>query len=146
MFYYHIIKNENMLFEVGVRSSFIKYGCMDFICFYSRQVIEQANSPIINYFLFINVFVIKKNWHYSFNRYHGFIISIVVKLSCYFASKIMHTGLSLWKWKWSSNNTIHLTFAYIKKLQAEEIIFFFIIILKIKLIMSLTLLYVCTKW
>lgn len=61
MFYYHIIKNENMLFEVGVRSSFIKYGRMDFICFYSRQVIEQANSPIINYFLFINVFVIKNN-------------------------------------------------------------------------------------
>lgn len=50
-----------MLFEVEVRSSFIKYGRMDFICFYSRQVIEQANSPIINYFLFINVFVIKNN-------------------------------------------------------------------------------------
>lgn len=144
MFYYHIIKNENMLFEVGVRSSFIKYCCMDFICFYSRQVIEQANSPIINYFLFINVFVIKNNDITP--SIDGFIISIVVKLSCYFASKIMHTGLSLWNWKWSSNNTIHLTFAYIKKVTGGRNHFFFIIILKIKLIMSLTLLYVCTKW
>lgn len=37
----------------------------------------------------------------------------------------MHTGLSLWNWKWSSNNTIHLTFAYIKKVTGGRNHFFF---------------------